>query len=144
MISSCVTIMMRDVLRGIPCGPGWLCQLQTAVGLCACTLGWGSAVKNGHSLWWSADTRIFWIADSAVYHTPPRTAVENATPVISLYSFFRCARCLFQEAPTKTALIRPVQCHCIFELIRLKKKKEVNFHQLAPLVRTQYSLIMLK
>ena len=50
MILSCVTINkrgiylwaeMRDVLRGIPCGPTWLCQLQTAVGLCACTLGWG-------------------------------------------------------------------------------------------------------
>ena len=31
---------MRDVLRGIPCSPRRLCQLQTAVGLCACTLGW--------------------------------------------------------------------------------------------------------
>ena len=31
---------MRDVLRGIPCGQTCFCELQTAVGLCACTLGW--------------------------------------------------------------------------------------------------------
>ena len=65
MISSCVYIEqcsfihyiteesicggeMRDMLRGIPCGATQLCQLQTTVGLCTCTLGWGSAVKNGH------------------------------------------------------------------------------------------------
>ena len=31
---------MWDVLRGIPCSPKQLCELQTTVGLCACTLGW--------------------------------------------------------------------------------------------------------
>ena len=31
---------MRDVLRRIACSPKWLCQPQTAVGMCACTLGW--------------------------------------------------------------------------------------------------------
>ena len=85
--------------KGIPCSPTQLCEPQTTVGLCACTLGWavsesivgivyervrgfpvaqhgcvshrqllacahalwdgGSAVKNGYSPWWSADTRIF-------------------------------------------------------------------------------------
>ena len=28
------------MLRGIPCDPTQLCQLQTTVGLCTCTLGW--------------------------------------------------------------------------------------------------------
>ena len=28
------------MLRGIPCSQTQLCELQTAVGLCACTLGW--------------------------------------------------------------------------------------------------------
>ena len=49
MISSCVTINKEEsicgrdeghVLRGIPCGPIQLCQPQTAVGMCTCTLGW--------------------------------------------------------------------------------------------------------
>ena len=35
-------------VKGIPCSPTWLCEPQTTVGLCTCTLGWGSAVKNGH------------------------------------------------------------------------------------------------
>ena len=39
-----------DLLRGIPCSATQLCQPQTTVGLCACTLGWESTVKNGHGL----------------------------------------------------------------------------------------------
>ena len=40
--------MGEMVLRGIPYSQTQLCEPQTTVGLCACTLGWGSAVKNGH------------------------------------------------------------------------------------------------
>ena len=29
-----------------------------------------------------------WIANSAVYHTPPRTALENATPIFSWAGIF--------------------------------------------------------
>ena len=51
---------LRDILRGIPCRPTWLCQLQTAVGLCTCTLGWAVSESivgraeghvKGDSLW---------------------------------------------------------------------------------------------
>ena len=100
---------MRDGLRGIPCSPTQLCELQTTVGLCTCTLGWEGWVK-GDSLWpnmvvWATDNcwpvhmlsgmgvhsekwpwpmvecghLHIWIANSVVYCTPPHTALENAT-----------------------------------------------------------------
>ena len=45
---------MRDVLRGIPCSQTQLCQPQTAVGLCTCTLGWAVSesivgIVQGHA-----------------------------------------------------------------------------------------------
>ena len=72
------------MLRGIPYGQTQLCELQTTVGLCACTLGWG--VHSEKWPWPVVECRHphIWIADSAVYRTPPRTAVENATPDVMI------------------------------------------------------------
>ena len=41
-------------------------------------------MKNGHSHG-GVQTPAFWIANSAVYRTPPRTALENATPDIMCF-----------------------------------------------------------